>query len=452
MADLTEAEPVDSTWMLVTALVFGAVNGITHGVWQSFGCVVLIALLGLVAWRFASGGERGRTNAGSFAAVFVGLATMPVIALCDPQVITTPSPATWVVRIVEVATMGLLVTYLPFAKVTSERARTGRFYVFAMLMVVLGVAILYLAPAPTIDVWTIQTRGAEALLEGHNPYVVASVQDTDPENSFTVPYVYPPSAIYLGVLGTVMGHDVRWGLLVAIVMTGFALRMIARRGKRLGNPLFEDAPALAFWLTPLLARVLQMAWLDPLQIGLITVGVAAFVGGRKTLAAIVLGVAISSKQSMFWLVPLAWLVLRLDFRRFVLMGIAAIVPVLPFAIWNVRALKRCTFDFMAGLPPRHDALSFTNAMWQWFHVDFSGAFGFVLAAVVVGIACVRRRQRSPQAFAMAAMLAYFVFFFFNRWAFANYYFLLTGLSALAAATARNFSTSPPEKPVVPGGQ
>jgi hypothetical protein len=43
--------------------------------------------------------------------------------------------------------------------------------------------------------------------------------------------------------------------------------------------------------------------------------------------------------------------------------------------------------------------------------------------------------RPSLEFSRALVLTYFVFFFFNRWAFANYYFLLTGLAALAGAAA-----------------
>jgi hypothetical protein len=120
---------------------------------------------------------------------------------------------------------------------------------------------------------------------------------------------------------------------------------------------------------------------------------------------------------------------------------AALVPVLPFLIWDYGALKHANFDFMSGLPPRRDALCFTNAVWQWLHLAFPTASAFVLAAATVAVACVRRRP-SPVHFSRALVLTYFVFFFFNRWAFANYWFLLTGLSALAAAAALHEDSGP----------
>jgi hypothetical protein len=281
-------------------------------------------------------------------------------------------------------------------------------------------------------------RGVEVLREGKNPFVWATVEDTDPEQDFVNPYNYPPMTLYWGIVSVLLGGDVRYGNLFAVVLAGILVRFIARvRAKDAGLPaIVEDAPALVFWLTPLLAMILELAWIDPIQIVLISGGVAAFVAERKTLAAIIFGLAISSKQSMFWIYPLACLLLGFDWKRWVVMAIAAFVPVAPFLFWDFKALKAANFDFLANLGPRRDALCFTNAMWKWFRVDFPHKTAFPLAAVIVGAACLRRRWGgSTLDFARTLAFTYFVFFFFNRWAFANYYFLLTGLSALAAAAA-----------------
>jgi hypothetical protein len=95
---------------------------------------------------------------------------------------------------------------------------------------------------------------------------------------------------------------------------------------------------------------------------------------------------------------------------------------------------------MSGLPPRRDALCFTNAVWKMSRAAFPTVTAFLFAGGTVGIACLRALSKSrghwgSLHFSRALVLTYFVFFFFNRWAFANYYFLLTGLAALAAGAA-----------------
>lgn len=450
--------PRDYAWLLVVAFLFGLANAISHGRWQPFAFALLVVALGVLAWRFfvaarpraaiadAAGTER------VLWVVFALLASMPITGLVDPKILAQPARSLAIVRATELASLALVASYAPFlvaGRVEPERLRAARFVAFAIVFLVAGVSVIQISPAPGIDVWTIQMRGGEVLLEGKNPYVWASVPDTDPENDFTVPFVYPPTAAYAAAIGVALFRDVRYVLLGAMFVAGLALRFIARRaparGARPLPALAEDAPALFFWLTPMLLMVVELSWLDPLQVALIALGVAAFVADRRTLAAALLGFALSSKQSMFWLFPLAGIILRFDLARWAVMCVAALVPVLPFLAWDFAAIERATFSFMSGLPPRRDALCFTNAVFKLWGASFPPASGFLLAAAAALVACRRawRRARDGRAgdalpsldLSRALVLTYFVFFFFNRWAFANYYFLLTGLASLAAAAA-----------------
>lgn len=438
--------------------MLGLAVAINHGRWADLAFAVLVPGVLIVAWRFyAALRDRGVPRAAPLRAapylVLALLVALPIIALCDGTII--PKPAVthwWMGRIAQVSFLVLLATYLPFVsgrRPEPERLKTARFVGFAFLVLVAGLEVIRVSPEPDIDVWTVQKSGAEVLLQGKNPYVVVAVPDTDPETDFTVPYCYPPFPIYMGTLALAARGDVRHPLLAAVLAAGFAMRFIARRRKReAGRPgtslpsLLEDAPALFFWLGPTLFMVLDRSWIDPFQIGLITLGVAAFVDDRKTLAAVLLGVAISSKQSMFFVYPLAAIILGFDRRRWVVMGIAALVPVLPFLVWDFRRLKYANFDFMNGLGARHDGLCFSTWVYNTFHATFPPQITFLASAAVVAAACLRRplgaelRERyAALGFARALVATYLVFFFFNRWAFANYYFLVIGLASLAAATA-----------------
>jgi hypothetical protein len=460
--------PDDYLWLLFISFMFGLANAISHGTWQPIACALLGVTLGVLVWRFVVGGRTPSANdAATFrrahvAAVFAMLLSLPLTALSDPKILAQ-AVTTAPLRAAELASVVLVASYAPYLsgrRVEPPWLRTGRFVAFGLVLLAAGVAVIHVTPKPEIDVWTIQMKGGEVLLDGKNPYVWANVPDTDPENDFTVPFVYPPAAVYASAIGVALFHDVRYVLLGTIFAAGLALRSITRRaqeGRGTGSveslpALLEDAPALFFWQTPLLMMVVELSWLDPLQVMLISAGLATFVADKKTLAAVLFGVAVSSKQSMFFLFPLVGVVLRFDFKRWVVLSVSALLPVLPFMIWDFKALKHANFDFMSGLPPRRDALCFTNAVWKVSRLAFPASSGFLFGAVVVGIACLRAlppsfpflrgmlrktttESRPPLAFSRALVLTYFVFFFFNRWAFANYYFLLTGLAALAGAAA-----------------
>ena len=471
--------PDEYLWLLVMSFLFGFANAISHGHWQPVALIVLMGALGVLGWRFVvssrtpAGGEATLRSSWVLAAVFAMLLSMPLTALADPKILAQPAHSVAMVRICQVASIALVVSYVPFMtgrRAEPEALRTARFVGFAAVLLVAGISVIHITPAPGIDVWTIQMKGGEVLLDGKNPYVWASVPDTDPENDFTVPFVYPPAAVYASALGVALFRDVRYVLLGTMFAAGLALRFLTRRAaSRSGRALpamLEDAPALFFWQTPMLLMVVELSWLDPLQVMLISVGVAAFVADRKTLAAAVLGVAVSSKQSMIFLFPLVGVILRFDLRRWIVLSAGALVPVLPFMVWDFKALKHANFDFMSGLPPRRDALCFTNAVWQTTRAAFPASSAFVLAALVTGVACLRalpaqlRSRLGPLAafapaasrpaldFSRALALTYFVFFFFNRWAFANYYFLLTGLAALGGGAALDPSLEKAADPAV----
>lgn len=470
--------PDDYLWLLFISFMFGLSNAISHGRWQPVACALLAVTLGFLVWRFVLAARTPESGESTFrhqrvvAAVFAMLLSLPLTAFFDPKILAQPVHSISVIRVTEIASVVLVASYVPFLdprrRVEPSWVRTARFAAFGVVLLVSGIAVIHITPAPGIDVWTIQMKGGEVLLQGKNPYVWATVPDTDPENDFTVPFVYPPAAAYASALGVALFKDVRYVLLGTMFGAGLALRSIARRASlRAGSAsrlpsLLEDAPALFFWQTPLLLLVVELSWLDPLQVMLISAGVAAFVADKKTLAAVLLGVAVSSKQSMFWLFLLVGVVLRFDFKRWVVLSLAALLPVVPFMIWDFKALKHANFDFMSGLPPRRDALCFTNAVWKATHAAFPSSSAFLLAAVVVAVTCLRalppsfpfvRALKGGEAtgssrphesvgphrpaldFSRALVLTYFVFFYFNRWAFANYYFLLTGLAALGGGAA-----------------
>ena len=440
--------PFDFGPLLLASFFLAFANAISHGTYSEPALVLIVAGLGTLGWRYLKSPRAADVPPSSgrptlvLALVLVGLLSMPVTSFFDQKLIAHPHGPIHLVRYVEIASFLLLLTYLPFLSGRPEppRLKAPRFALFGALMLIGGLATIHISPAPVIDVWTIQMRGAEALLAGHNPYTTVTVPDTDPENTMAIPYVYPPTALYFAALGILLGKDVRYAMLLSVFVAGLALRLITHEsGLRLPS-IAKDAPALFVWLTPLLFLILELSWIDPVQVMLICVGVAAHVSKKPVLTAIAFGVALSSKQSMFWLIPLVGFVLRFKFREWAIMSITAFALVCPFMILDFKRLKYCNFDFISSLPPRKDALALAVWYGQVFQRPFPSLIAFLFAAGSVAFACLRLRG-SVAGFARAAAFTYLVFFFFNKWAFANYYFLLTCLCALAAATSLHAARS-----------
>lgn len=353
----------------------------------------------------------------------------------------------WTAHIAKLAMLYLLVTYVPGLLGWVREPREWRLVRFALLgglLLLAGIETIRVTPSPSIDVFTVQQGGAEALSSGLNPYGSVHVACTGPSDSCPtlVPYVYPPTHLCLTLPAYWLFGDIRPTMLAALLLAGYCMRLVVRQAGRTLPAIVEDAPALLIWCAPWLPFVVGRSWTDPIQLALISAMLAAHFANREKLTAILLGLAISSKQSMFWLAPIAFLILNLRPRALVLAASVAMASVLPFALWDPGALQDANFDFLASLPPREDALTFLN--WASGHLGWrhDGALGFALAALVVAVTAFRLRGHA-NAFGIVLTATYFCFFAFNKWAFINYYFLIFGLCSLGAAAALHGGTALP---------
>jgi hypothetical protein len=228
--------------------------------------------------------------------------------------------------------------------------------------------------------------------------------------------------------------DVRYAMLAAVILAGIAMRYITGRARAELPSIAEDAPALYIWLMPKLFFILEQAWVDPVQVMFIAFALAAHVGKRPYIAAALVGFVLASKQTMFWAVGLTGVLLHFDRRQW---GIALAVGaalVLPFVLLDFRALKHSNFDFLNQLPSRPDALTFNSWYLRKFESEMPKSVGFALAGLASVFAMWRMRG-SVARLGLAIATTYAFFFAFNKWAFANYYFLISSLTALAAASA-----------------
>jgi hypothetical protein len=352
--------------------------------------------------------------------------------------------------------MGVLVfSYIPGALGVREPRWLGhaRFALLTVLVLFIGVESIKASPTPRIDVWQLQQKAVDLLRQRRNPYQELTIPDTG--WGIPMPFVYPPTVIYFGFFGKWLLGDIRYSNLIAIAMTGLALRAIARRARRTSDgdgglpALGEDAPGLIFWLQPKLFLVLEQAWVDVIQLGFLTAGLAVFLGRFRLVGVVLMGIALSSKQTMFWFLPLIFLFLNFRPRDWIALFATMALLVAPFVIWDFHALRAATLGVHGAIPPRRDALAFMAwwyAKYQVWRSTAVIAWGSSLA--VLGLGAWRLRG-SLTAFGLAATSIYFLFFFFQKWAFANYYYFVTGLAALSAALALHGPAAVPVAPVSP---
>lgn len=336
-------------------------------------------------------------------------------------------------RDAQLAIGALVLTYLPSALGVREPGwlANARFALLLALVTLVGREIIVITPRPRIDVWDMQQRAVDVLLAGRNPYQHVAVMDTFA--GMTIPFVYPPTVIYTGAIGKLLLGDIRYAHLFFFLLTALALRVVAARAP-VGLPAIgQDAPALVFLLQPKLFFILEQAWIDVVPLGFAAAGFALLLSRWRMAGVVLLGLGMSCKQTMFWFLPLLLVFVPLRRREWIVLGATLAAALVPFVVWDFGKIWASNFTLHANLPPRHDSLGFM----AWYHAKYFYWPRVTHIAWLGGLAVLAlgawRLRRSLPALGFAASAIYFLFFFFQKQAFANYHFFTGGLAALAAA-------------------
>jgi hypothetical protein len=314
---------------------------------------------------------------------------------------------------------------LPVSRVLGH----ARFAVVAVLAVALALNMFSASPHPTIDVFDLQTQGADDLLHGRDPYATVSVVDTN-NPSARVPYTYAPVTLLATTLSRGALGDIRFAMIAALVLAGLAIRMALARTD--APDLLRDAAALVLFGGPLTGFVLEEAWVDLVPLGLLCSAVWAMTADRRTLAAVLFGLAFAGKQPLVIGFPLLLLVPRIGRRELAIALATAAATAIPFFAWDPGAFWHGCVGYFAHLPNRTDALTLTNLIDLRFQYAPGEVFGATAALVAVAFAW-RRVPRTIGSFLLLYSIALLCIFATGRLAFANYYFLLAGIVAAAAA-------------------
>ncbi|WP_224364660.1 hypothetical protein [Hyalangium versicolor] len=329
---------------------------------------------------------------------------------------------------------------------SSDRLRPWLVPLLLMVSFSVGVWLLRTSPSPFIDVFVFQAQGSEALLRGHNPYAMTFPniyghahfygEGIVQNGRLMFGFPYPPLSLYFSVLGKVLGGDPRYAQLVAITLAaGF---MAYARGGRLA----AGAAALLL-LTPRALFVLEMAWTEPLLIGLLAATVFCACRYPRALP-YVLGLLVAVKQYTVFILPLIPLLTPLRGRQLWdwlwRAGVTAVVVSLPLIALNPKAFLWSVAELQFHQPFRTDALSYLSWWVSKGHPQPPVWIAFAGTGVAIALA-LWRAPRTPAGFAASVAFVYCVFFALNKQAFTNYYYFVLGALCIAVA-----ARTPAEEP------
>ncbi|MGI9666446.1 MAG: hypothetical protein ACR2N2_04995 [Acidimicrobiia bacterium] len=280
------------------------------------------------------------------------------------------------------------------------------------------------AEVPEIDVLEMHLQGSEALWAGANPYTSIEVENTspfEPDGAVISGYVYTPSVLIAYASAWRLLGDPRWATAISLAALVILLvRPWVTSGPRV--TLARISTGLMIAALPFLELLINRGWTDALALPFF-LGSALTWRSRPWLAAILLGVGVSTKEYFIVLVPLLLLIPdEFKWRRVAAVGGTVAAIYAPFVVWDTAVLlgQRAALGAAAH---RSDSLGLAGL---GIEVPALASIGIaVVVAIVFGL-----RQRSSVDLWLGAAAVLSVLFLTGFQAFINYWMVVIGLAAI----------------------
>lgn len=307
-----------------------------------------------------------------------------------------------------------------------------------MCMFLAGVWVIKASPKPFIDTFYVHQSSALAVQHNKNPYELSEPniygdlrfygEKWVKNGRMTVGNGYPPMSIYLTSVGFLIFGDTRYGILLALLISGAFIRSFTKNR-------FSNLAAFLLLFSPRSFFILEQAWTEPFLIMLLAILVWVCIYHPKWRF-VILGLLMASKQYLVVMFPIAFLLLNKGYRPrewikpiTTTIGTALIVT-LPLALRNFQK-----FIWDVGLsqfyqPFRYDTLSFLSAYAFISGITPSQYFS-IFTLVLAELYVLLRANYSPSGFSLGIAFSILMFFAFSKQGSPNYYFMVIGALATA---------------------
>ena len=197
---------------------------------------------------------------------------------------------------------------------------------------------------------------------------------------------YPPSVVYCNCISWLLFKDVRAVWVIFDVLAALLMYALARRcnpGEK-GARLCQLLP-LTFLFLPRSLFVIEQSWTEPLVVvSMAGFALAAESGRWPALTGALLGLWLSSKQYVVLAIPMVLKLRRWRAATWICAIAVGLALVLPFAIWDFRAMMENVLIFFLKSDARGDALSLYGFAVALGVPSSAGGIGAVVACLWIG--------------------------------------------------------------------
>ena len=322
--------------------------------------VILLLIAGATSYLATRNGRLSVPGSVVLGVLSAGLAVPAALSLAGNL---APGSLAWKVAFtVGVPTLTGLAVAAPSRSTVPTRG--WRLFTVGVIVLVSGLSAAALgAVGRRIDVHVFLTEGVSSLLHGSNPYTT----------TFPNIYSHQESVAYYGA-GAVVGDHLAYGfpylpgtLLGAV--PGYLLGDVRLSGVLLlgllavlvvltTSDLRGRFVALTLVTAPVIMAVVTGSWTEPVQVALVGFAIVAVRRRRLLVAAILLGLAVATKQYLVVALPSLWLLRGIFGRReWVALFGSAVVVTLPFVVADPREFWRAVVEWQLIQPFRPDSVS-----------------------------------------------------------------------------------------------
>lgn len=405
----------------------------TFGSYSKPGIYILIgALIIFFKWKYKND-IAASFNANITVVLFITFLLSTVLAninliptLREPGILTRPSnfqELIWVTRITSSSIMilGFLVFFL--------KKPALLIFLVILLTATQRLSFIIASPEPWVDIFDTIKLGGLELAKGNNPYSAVYTKlypDVVPNY-----YPYVPGSILLTLPSTLLFRDPRYVLVLAESLTAIMIWKIASLTFKKGS--FNPLLITFIFLSSPVAPYLQIrSLLEPLIFLFLTIAIYAYIKKSKNIFLFLLGILLTIKQTVFILVFFAYKYLKNKKTHFIIPILTYALALLPFALWNLKDLWYDIFKVYLDLKPRHDGLTLNTLIFNFTQHDVPTYF-FLIIWICVFLFLVRKKEYGVKNFLIASSFWYLVFFIFNKYAFAEFYYMIGTLLLISTA-------------------
>jgi len=312
----------------------------------------------------------------------------------------------------------------------------NKFIVFLVCAVLLRIFMIVSSPEPKIDVYNSLKFGSASIISGKNPYEI-TFPKIYPNQIPTLYGYFPGSAIIL-LPFTLILNDPRYAYILADLGSALILFWLLKTNINKNYPSIHELIPLIFLYNPMSLFVIEQSWLEPLLTFFVFLFVFLYLKNKLSYwPFIILGVALSIKQSMILIIPSLFLKLQWNIKQLLTVGLVSTLIIVPFFLWNP---KEFIFDLTAGFNPVYNtapanaSLSLSSFLYNIKGLNLNNFIRF-LSILLLSILIFKKSQNSILDFIYSYTLFVFTVTMFYAQAFLNYFTFLSSLILMILAVS-----------------